>query len=35
MIRIHDDIEINHEILYSPFDGPVDLGTCILGEHRA
>lgn len=32
MIQIHDDVEINHEIFYSPFDGPVDLGTCILGE---
>lgn len=35
MIRIYDDIEIKHEILYSPSDGPSDLDTCSLGEHRA
>lgn len=35
MSQILDGIETNPKILYSPFDGPVSLDPCNLGERRA
>ena len=35
MTQIHDDTEINPEILYSPFAGPMDLGAHSLRKHGA